>query len=107
VKAHEETWEVRADETGQHREGDVFLVGSPRAVLRPFGNARYREGVTAADRAKLAAAAPEMARLLLEFYRIEDRGCFSLECNGPFDDGTHDATCEVRILLEKAGVLPT
>ena len=96
MKAHEETWEVRADETGQHRDGDVFLAGSPRAVLRPFGNARYREGVTAADRARLAAAAPEMARLLLELHDEHRVGANHVP---------HSRT--IAAVLRKAGVLPT
>jgi hypothetical protein len=102
MKIHEETW-TRVLWMHDHNQEPIYGIESdaiPKKVDDHF--CEFSAGEHA--RSQLAAAAPEMARLLLEFY---DRACPSINCNGPFDDGTHDATCEVRIVLVKAGVLPS
>lgn len=98
MKPHEETWRVDLSDSGVFRvdttEGErVAIVGDSR------------------ERAKLAAQAPAMARLLLKLeWEAEDETglLFCATCAGqPQDQGGsgHRKGCEWRAVLRDAGVI--
>jgi hypothetical protein len=104
MKPWEETWMAAEDYDSVHIEGDNEDRLDMRAG-RPDSMARCR----------LAAAAPEMARLLLD--EMESRTCNwcgqKVDRTEPTGDGgfrsrpeVHARSCELVGVLRKAGVLP-
>lgn len=103
-KPHEETWiDEGSDGTLLYRDEDGDDI--------EFGN------IPDPDRARLAAAAPEMARLLLELaakWVAEQNGgpCYfrcescEFEVVKPGSAENHADDCRLVAVLRKAGVLP-
>lgn len=122
MKPWEETWRA---EIWTHDVGDpiwAIWTDAPREVVSvgvPFAEFDRNEP----ERAKLAAAAPEMARLLLELQWSGSSEGIRSEflprcpvCSGhrdnPFTgasgwEGGHKSDCRLAEVLRKAGVLPT
>lgn len=92
MKAHEETWEA-----------DVGNFGCGKVV----GDSIYAEDGCAADvsydAARLASAAPEMARLLCEMSWPNNDRCPAPTCHGIA--GEHTPDCPLIAVLTKAGLL--
>jgi hypothetical protein len=112
MKVWEENWYASGKDVGM----DVTIpVTSPHALAGDF-TCLIANCHTEAQ-AKLAAQAPAMARLLLEFER-EQCGCPACHAFGPrplLPDGTpdytpgrgmHSAGCRLVAALRAAGVLP-
>jgi hypothetical protein len=104
TKAWEETWEAQryvvemAGDAGHHLGQFVDDVDDPE---QPSCDR---------DRAQLAAAAPEMARLLLELYRPGWVPHVCPECSAKVyanhdEYEEHDADCRLVAVLRKAGML--
>lgn len=94
TKSHEETWEYDAEETA--------VMRLPRLPGRHTGGAfaghiaeMYGSEDEMVERGKLAAAAPAMARLLLQYER--SCSCPSLE--------KHFEGCEWLAVMRAAGVV--
>lgn len=111
-KVWEETWE--ADNSASSHSG-VFIqfrngVGG-RVLAETFNTPRftgYAEPGVMLDRAKLAAAAPEMARLLLEaqWASFGNYGsCSACPWCASENNPRHEPDCELVAVLKKAGVL--
>ncbi len=127
MKAHEETWELTedwVDDDGKRHTNDVINGSSTEVFLSASDS--Y-------DRLRLAAAAPEMARLLLELQWAGDEGgydgrpccpcCYALppekvhrpsvridaytrtEARDEILYGKHSDDCRLVAVLRKAGVL--
>lgn len=92
MKTHEETWTEDPDDSTMIKTGDG--AGSADFDEPARDNADVEPSIERRQaRAKLAAQAPAMARLLLEMH---ERGSF---------DGCHDESA-VDAVLRAAGVLP-
>ena len=90
MKPHEETWE--ADEQG------VRIVGQAEWFLGPVdGNDVCAERAPCLSRAKLAAQAPAMARVML---RLASIGCLGRA------HGCECINCRSHVILHDAGVIP-
>ena len=102
MRAWEETWRLGEEKS---RTVELEVVGGPRFGYLQTGPhfmlpAQQSDADFARARARLAAAAPEMARLLLEAHHIKDRACF--DCGRVL---IHRGDCQIVALLRKAGVL--
>lgn len=100
----DETWEARGDLLDFPENASVrFSDFSVRFVDVPFETT-----ARAIARAKLAAQAPAMARLLLKHQwasTVEDGPMVCPECSsGPIE--RHSEDCEIARVLRDAGVLP-
>lgn len=93
----EETWTADdVDVLGTHEHATDFPV------------AEFQATAMGPDRAKLAAAAPEMARLLLALEwagNIGQGGYGCAECSGEARHKKHYPDCALLAVLRKAGVL--
>lgn len=105
TKPHEETWEVfEANKGFPGFAARIAEIADGAYELRVFQSLSGEDDDI--DRARLAAQAPAMARLLLEGQWIcEERGdlcrhCMKLEREG------HAPDCELATVLRAAGVLP-
>lgn len=88
MKPHEETWEYDGDH--------IVMRGTDHRLLWPGDS----------ERAKLAAAAPEMATLLrdMEWSGDDERaGYYCPSCNGLQLKG-HRSDCRLEACLRKAGL---
>jgi hypothetical protein len=102
----EETWELDAPPQAWPYNG--ARVTTPDGDVQfgeehgPRGESWHEATEAQAARARLAAAAPEMARALLRFmYDREDGAC--LGC-GVYSTMEHKDRCIIAVALRKAGV---
>jgi hypothetical protein len=91
-----ETWTV---------EDETIYFDHPNRAGAFHGDASHEDEDRA--RAKLAAAAPEMARLLLKLEIVGDGAGYCPACHVLRPDLPHKDSCEWVTVLTKAGVLPT
>lgn len=100
IKPYEETWDWA------ERGGDDPLRGAARLYSDNHDEEWATTwGKASRDRAKLAAQAPAMARLLVKLARIDfdaGEGCGSCFAG----DADHSPSCELASVLRAAGVLP-
>lgn len=113
MKPHEETWEI-VDGTGIRSNG-LRVARFKTEIRSPSQAGRLRNtspgALVEADyaRARLAAQAPAMARLLLKLEwsnaNAQDGATECPDCgNGPVEG--HSKTCDLATVLRDAGVLP-
>ena len=102
VKPWEENWGVSRLDATTLDEGDLQCARFTRL------HEREQEQVSA-DRAKLAAQAPAMARLLLKHQWVKDESGdgrrYCPACPMDEEQGHYD-NCEILAVLRAAGVLP-
>lgn len=102
MKPWEETWEAEAHGNACECSSRVRLVGDSTEGGELFFANDGARAVAMHARLKLAACAPEMARMLLKFgYCQEDLCCIACYARG---EGNHKPDCELLALLRKAGV---
>jgi len=98
-KAIEETWRSR---NSPACTDDIYKDTDPRDYIfygsKSIGEPGYEEQ---RDRSLLAAAAPEMARMLLDIEFGWDRCKYCLKENGA--DGSHANDCPWLLLMKKIG----
>ncbi len=103
MKPWEETWEAEIwMHDGQQRP--IWCVQSnhkPDKLPDPIFEMNEADGLA---HAKLAAAAPEMARLLLDIVQAFEEGCSAGEVGDRLASTLNDSTGVVTV-LKKAGVL--
>jgi hypothetical protein len=109
TKSWEETWE--AEKCCDANECCATYLSDDGTEIGRFSGIDDKPFHTA--RAKLAAAAPEMARLLLELQNVSyPAETYNIDgcpvCRGRVDDGQHvhhEPDCRLVAVLRKAGVL--
>jgi hypothetical protein len=120
MKTHEETWDERGERIDLCEEQKPYGV----VAVKMIATFHCTEGdCTEAARAKLAAAAPDMARLLLELQAVDTSdGEYRERCPScqdktmlppdgkigtPYDvhPGEHSKDCKLIAVLRKAGVI--
>jgi hypothetical protein len=110
MKPWEETWEADAEARHLHYNGANVLVPGGQIRLGEEHETWWEATEADVDRARLIAAAPEMARLLLELQDFEGAGCVAcghVSCGDETckDHEPHSANCPIVAVLRKAGVL--
>lgn len=102
TKPHEETWRFCPSEA--HSGFVAFPQGGEMVVKYDPANYSHDEG---AARARLAAQAPAMARLLLKVeWVIREGELRCTMCGWLKVEGEHATDCELAAVLRAAGVLP-
>lgn len=117
IRPWEETWSVRDDTAGEH---DVHVEWGPDSHGRILAEERPDYG-DSLGRARLAAAAPEMARLLLEkewsggdvnyatgsgrMWLPKCLVCGGVKAHPQAGSSGHRKDCRLVAVLRKAGVL--
>ena len=81
-----------------HNEGAHFLSCAPQETTAVFG------GADPEARARLASAAPDMARLLLSIEIVGDGAGYCPACGQLRPDEPHKDDCDWLMALRKAGV---
>ena len=97
------TWHDATYPNSGH-SGYVAFPAGRMAIQYDPANYSQSEG---AARGRLAAAAPEMARMLLELEWISTYETIDCRiCGGEKTAGGHEPDCKLVAVLTKAGVLP-
>jgi len=102
MKPHEETWTADRKEHGWH------IGPQPDGRCSMFANTDATTHARQEQTAKLIAAAPEMARMLLAREWDSEDCCPSCGAvrvlSGPFPRAEHAADCAWTALMKKAGL---
>lgn len=105
MKPWEETW--RANAIKDTTDNVDITTGNHERIFHSINDADESDAAWA--RLQLAAAAPEMARLLLAMHERHSHGRLSEWCPAPgcgVGAGGHEPDCALVAVLRKAGVLP-